>query len=454
MTNLQELIIGTAAPNDAITNFPVTTNLVPSDVVVVCCSRGAGSPSTTVTTAGVTWTLRFNDDANTRAQMHTATGITGPINVAIKVFAPLDPSRTVIYVIRGLTNPAAFAIQQSGWDTTGGADLTPKQPFGPGQFVIGECISTNPEDATWPTGTPPADGWTIDDMFLSGGPSLFMAHAIGGPGEPGDGVNIGISNGANNSGAAVMVFGEATGPAATVWVEEFDSVATSGNTPVNMTIETDLLPTDFIVLISTASVYTDSGVTPTGLGGGWTKAINMQPTSGYNPGRNAMGFTIWTKTGRTGGGTITLTGYQYTNGRTLVYVIRGLATPTLSPVWVEQASAGNVAAGTQIGPADLGVPAPAMAFLEGRWGLNFAALIAPASNTLPAPAEWNNDYTGGTTEATTLSSSRTNIETDAVVRGRIQAPAGTTTTMLSLVFVVGNAAIIQPTDNGMWGVQL
>ena len=450
MTNLQELITGTATA-DAITNYSVTTNLVPNDVVVVCCSKGAGSPDTVVTTTGLTYTEIFDTFANTRAQAHWTTGATGPINIAVRVHN-FEPSRVVIYVIRGLASPVLYGVRLSQWGNNGGDDLSAPQIFREGQFAIAEAISSNPATAVFPTtafSTPPDGGWIMDDLY-TGAPDLRTAHAIGQPGEMTT-LTAGISNGANYNGVTTMVFGTPLASAGSVYVEEINYTQLSTNVAKNIVLKTALVPTDLVVVIGTQYLYADSGATPTGLTGGtWTKAIDMQPTSP----RNSMGFVVWTKKGVTGAGTITLTGYQYFDGRALVYVIRGFSDPVIG-AWVEGSSVGDLPIGAQLGPSDLVVTAPAIAFLEGRWRGTAGRLIAPSSNTLPAAAGWNKDHT--TLEEddldVRLTSSTFTVETGTTVRGRVQgpSPAGPATTM---VFVVGNAVVAPASDNGRWGVQI
>lgn len=322
MVSIVETVIGTAAANTT-TNFTITTALVPSDVVVAIISRGSGSPSTTISGLSGTWNSAFNKTANTRAQAHWLTGRTGGGTVSVQVFAPIDTSRVVLHVVRGLNVSALTNASYSTWTNATGADTTPAIDFKEGQIAFSVAISTNPGTATFPYNQLPSSGWVTDDVFTSGGPPLFTGHVIADSSSTT--VRAGIDNGGNTSGAAVLVFGAPVAqPAAPVpgspVVVERKLVELPASTTTAIGLNTLLDPTDIVII----SMYHNQIVLPTLTYGTLTntyRLVNYRRINAYDH------YATWSY-GGSGATTLTI---HPNNAATeaFIYVIRGTTTRTL-----------------------------------------------------------------------------------------------------------------------------
>jgi hypothetical protein len=321
MPSIVETIVGTA-PVNTTTNFSVTTALVPSDVVVVVASRGSGSPQTIISGLGGTWNVAFNKTANTRAQAHWTTGRTGSGTVSVQVASTIEQSRIVIYVLRGLNVSALTTASYSTWNNTGGDDITPTVNFREGQLALGVAISSNPGTATFPFSETPSAGWSVDDAF-TGAPSLFTAHRIATSGDTT--ARIGISNGGNFNGAAVLVFGAPVAqPAAPVPGEpvviERKLVELPASTTTSFGLDTLLDPTDIVII----SMYHNQIVDPTLTFGTLTnnyRLVNQRRINAYDH------YATWSY-GGSGATTLTINPNN-TATEAFIYVIRGTKTRTL-----------------------------------------------------------------------------------------------------------------------------
>lgn len=202
-----EIITGTAAPSTG-TNFPVTTSLVASDLVVVTWGRGT-TGAATLSGLGGTWTAAFDATSGKRVMLRFTSGVTGSGTVTLNPGAG-DTANVVIYVIRGLTSPTTYALQQSTWSTAttpaNTDEMTPSQSFGMDQVavLIGTCTAGT---VTFPSNPVPALGWTVD-MALSTDADFYAAHLIGtDAGTTQGGIR---STSTNTLGVAMFVFGTAT----------------------------------------------------------------------------------------------------------------------------------------------------------------------------------------------------------------------------------------------------
>ncbi|MDR6907460.1 hypothetical protein J2X63_003168 [Agromyces sp. 3263] len=155
-----------------------------------------------------------------------------------------------------------------------------------------------------------------------------------------------------------------------------------GSVNATPTVTTSLVPTDRVVVMSLKQ-NTASGPGISGLGATWNADAALTTTADTN---------IWSATGITGGGTITVTGLGTGPSDVIVYVLRASNGAVSSLVNAQTLPFGAAVAGTVRSTS--GTAATAGSFVAAASWISVGTISLPTSST-PASG-WTTDHTGST----------------------------------------------------------
>jgi hypothetical protein len=185
-------------------------------------------------------------------------------------------------------------------------------------------------------------------------------------------------------GCGVVASGHRVVGGGGVTVSAIEVIGTSlpGSTNATPTVTTSLVPNDRVVVVSLKQT-TASGPSVSGLGATWNVDSALTSTADTN---------VWSATGITGGGTITVAGLSTPPSDVIVYVLRKSDGSAISLVNAQTLAFGAAVAGTLRSAA--GQAASAGSFVIGASWMNNGTIALPTSST-PASG-WTTDHTSGT----------------------------------------------------------
>ena len=208
----------------------------------------------------------------------------------------------------------------------------------------------------------------------------------------------------------------------TVTVPEIITGTAAAGTTTNFSVTTTLVSSDLVIV--TWSRGTTGSATLTGLGGTWTALFDA--TSGN---RVMLRYT----TGVTGTGTVTLNPGAGTTGNVVIFVVRGLTSPSTNALQQSVWSGTTTSLNTDEGPASqsFGVDQFAVAIGTAVTGtITWPSNPTPSGWTVDAAVTTNADFyaahligtTSGTVQVNMQSTSSTTLGVAVFVFGTASGP--------------------------------
>lgn len=162
------------------TVVPITTALVPGDLVVVF-SAWPGNSQGAVTPSGLgTWSADVNGITNGTndygVRVHMLSGVTGAGNVTLSMPSTSYSPQYVILVMRGLEVPIMHARHASFTSSSTGNPVLTGSTRGTNTVAVDVWHSSN-GTVTIPTTASPSTGWVLD-RNTGGGNGIAVAHNI------------------------------------------------------------------------------------------------------------------------------------------------------------------------------------------------------------------------------------------------------------------------------------
>lgn len=187
-----------------------------------------------------------------------------------------------------------------------------------------------------------------------------------------------------STGVGVMASGHVTAGGGGVTVSAIEVIGTSlpGSVDATPTVTTSLVSTDRVVVVMLKR-STASGPVISGLGATWNPDAALTSTADTN---------VWSATGITGGGTITVSGLGTGQSDVIVYVLRASSGAATSLVNAQTLTFGAAVSGTV--RSATGASTTAGAFVIGAGWVSAGTIALPTSAT-PASG-WTTDHTNGT----------------------------------------------------------
>lgn len=149
-----------------------------------------------------------------------------------------------------------------------------------------------------------------------------------------------------------------------------------------VTVTTSLVPSDLVVVIVPTLGNALYNITPSGLGT-WSAEL-----TGMSGGTNRYGVRVFTLTGVTGGGNITLSQGTLNTASYVVFVVRDLEVPAVDGMSFEFiTNSAQVASEHLVRARDKSL---AVSIVHAMGG----TVVNPATGTSPAPGGWTSDRTG------------------------------------------------------------